>query len=262
MSQREPGKVSESDLHAYVDGALSVECQNEVEAYLLENPDALKQVRAFSAQRQALRTALRPIALESVPQNLHLAALVRKHQRPANTVWRNAAAIVLAVATGALGGWTVHDSRSDIATAGLSALAREASNSYAVYAEDLKRPVEMAAEQRSELIDWVSLRLRRPIAAPDLSKSGYQFIGGRLVSTDHGPAGLFMYDAASGIRIALLVRPMAIQQDAPMLQINNGKLAGFTWSDHGLGYSVVSKERAELLHPLANEVRRQIIAAL
>ena len=70
---------------------------------------------------------------------------------------------------------------------------QEAAASYAVYASDKRRPVELWAVQRDDLVRWLSNRLNRPIAPPDLSVAGYQLLGGRLVATGHGPAALFIY---------------------------------------------------------------------
>ena len=74
---------------------------------------------------------------------------------------------------------------------------------------------------------------------PDLSLSGYRFIGGRVTATAHGPAVLFMYDDDHGTRLVLLSRDMAIDKNAPMAQHSHGSIAGFAWADKGIGYSLV-----------------------
>jgi anti-sigma factor RsiW len=83
-------------------------------------------------------------------------------------------------------------------------------------------------------------------------------MGGRLVATPHGPAALFMYDDDRGTRLVLLMRPMAVDQDTPMSQHSRGAVTGFAWADKGIGYSLVGPTSNEILHPLADEVRRQI----
>jgi anti-sigma factor RsiW len=60
----------------------------------------------------------------------------------------------------------------------------------------------------------------------------------------------------------MIVRPMAVQQDTPMMKRSDGPLAGFTWAARGLGYSVVAPQAPEALHPLADEVRRQAASVL
>jgi anti-sigma factor RsiW len=99
---------------------------------------------------------------------------------------------------------------------------------------------------------------RTPVAIPDLTRSGYRFMGGRVVATTHGPAGLLMYDDDRGTRVVLLIRPMAVERDTPMAPHTSGALRGYSWAAHGIGYSVVAAAAPETLHPLADEVRRQI----
>ena len=79
-----------------------------------------------------------------------------------------------------------------------------------------------------------------------------------LVATPHGPAGMFMYDDDHGTRIAMLVRPMTTDGTTPMTEHGRGGVKGFTWSDRGMGYSLVGPPPAATLHPLADEMRRQI----
>ena len=69
---------------------------------------------------------------------------------------------------------------------------------------------------RDELAGWFSARLKRPVGVPDLSGSGYRLMGGRLVATQQGPAGLLMYDDGHGARFVMLMRPMSVPGDAPM----------------------------------------------
>lgn len=268
--------ILEEDLHAYVDDALDAQRRREVHDYLAHHPDAAREVEAYALHRRSLRAALAPIAEEPLPPSLNLARLGEAHARIEESEerdlqarhrrwpWGMAAAVVLALGLGTGAGWSLRGGMPAGGDAGISALAREATRSYVVYASDTERPVEMGPSQRTELVDWVSSRLGRKVAIPDLTASGYTFIGGRLVMTAHGPAGLFMYDDAAGTRLALTVRPMTVDRDTPVMRPIEAQspVAGYAWADHGLGYGVVGARKAEVLHPLADEMRRQIGASL
>ena len=81
------------------------------------------------------------------------------------------------------------------------------------------------------------------------------------MATPQGPAGLFMYDnghKGRGLRLVVLVKAMKIQKNMPMSLYARGPVNGFAWSDHGMGYSLVGATSSEVLHPLANEVRKQM----
>ena len=144
---------------------------------------------------------------------------------------------------------------------GIDALAQEAAAGYAVDAPDLERPIEIPAPDLAALDQWVSRRIGRPVRAPDLSGSGFPLLGGRLVATPNGPAGMFLYQAKDGARVAMLVRPMEIDKTASMLRRVEGATEGYAWADRGLGYSMVSAQGAEGLARLSREARRQAVQA-
>ena len=260
MSSRPPEPVQEEDLHAYVDNALDAARRKEVQDYLDHNPEAAEAAAKLGAQRQLLRSAFASVADEPIPDRLDLSNLMRERRQQRRRPWQMAAAALLSFGLGTFGGLNMQGNSQP--SGGVAALASEARTSYAVYASDAEHAVELGPEQRAQLVSWVSAKLKRPVAVPDLNKSGYRFAGGRVVSTDHGPAGMFVYEGADGSRLAVMMRPMAREQDTPMMQHSEGDIGGYAWAAGGLGYSLVGTKRAEVLHPLADEVRRQARAGL
>jgi anti-sigma factor RsiW len=246
--------ITEDDLHACVDRVLEPERQAEVAAYLDEHPDVARRVSAFSDQRNLLRAALAPIADEPLPPQLHLSRMIESRHRRWPAWWAIAAMLMLSL--GGVGGWVMRGSLQ-ASPVGLAALAQEAADSYKVYAPDRVRPVEMRANDSAQLVQWVSNRLKQPVKLPDLTGSGYRLMGGRLIATSHGPAAMFMYDDDRGDRLVVLTRPMKSEQSAPMAPHSGGDVSGFAWADGGMGYSLVGQAAADVLKPIANEVRRQ-----
>ncbi|WP_226574537.1 anti-sigma factor family protein [Acuticoccus sediminis] len=269
--------ITEDDLNLYVDGRLDHARHTEVAAYLDAHPDVARRVQGFRDQRDRLRAALQPVVEEPIPSELDLRRLIaERHPAPSGPDaaargrragarvaggWMRAAAALVLLCVGALGGWSLRGMGAP-AVEGVGALAREAAASYAVYAPDRLHPVEIRADDRAALDDWMAARLGRAVAIPDLAPSGYRFMGGRIVPTEHGPAVLLMYDDDKGTRLALLTRPMRADRDAPMSAHGDGEVNGVTWADAGLGYSLVGPKSADTLHPLADEARRQILGAV
>jgi anti-sigma factor RsiW len=250
--------ISEAELHAYLDGALPRERTPEVEAYIEGHPAVAARVEAWRQQRRLLRDALGPIAEEPIPPELNVAALVEARRLPRPTgLWRIAAACLLALGVGAAGGWGLRGATAP-APVGVAAVGQEAAESYRVYAADPDRPVELGAEHREQLVRWVSQRLRRPVAPPDLESAGYRLLGGRLAPTAYGPAAVFIYQGSGGSRIAVLVRPMAVEKTAKMREHSYGAVGGVSWAEDGLGYGLVGAESPSELHPLADQIRSQI----
>ncbi|WP_426419815.1 anti-sigma factor family protein [Bradyrhizobium genosp. A] len=253
MSQR---PITEDDLHAYVDQALEPERRAEVASYLDDHPDVAGRVAAYATQREQLRGALASIAGEPLPAELNLAHIIDNRKRRPLRAWGAIAALLL-LGCGGLGGWTMHSLLLE-GSNGLSSLAQEAAYSYNVYAPDRVRPVEIRASDSAELTRWVSNRLKQPVKVPDLSISGYRLMGGRLVATSHGPAGMFMYDDDHGDRLVVLTRPMSNRYLAtPMMPQSTGDVAGFVWADGGMGYTLVGQLPGDTLKPIANEIRKQ-----
>lgn len=251
--------IGEDDLQAYVDGALDERRRLAVEDYLRARPELARRIALDRDLRAALRGALRPVAEEPLPAGLDVRRLLERRTalRKRRLGPRRAAAALLLLLAGGGAGWTLRDAR-EAPKAGIAALAQEAADSYGVYAPDRTRPVEIAAADAEQLVDWASARLQRPVSIPDLSASGYAFIGGRLVSTPHGPGVLYLFDDGEGTRLALLSRNMAVDREAPMTLQDSGDVTAVTWARDGLGFSLVGPVAGSELHPIADAARAQL----
>ncbi|HLY54782.1 MAG TPA: anti-sigma factor [Stellaceae bacterium] len=248
--------ITEDDLHAYVDQALDPARQAEVAAYLEQHPEVARRVEVYASQRGELRTALAPLAEAPVPPELDLRRMIAARRRP-GAPWLQAVAAVALVALGGAGGWSLHGAVGP-EPGGITTLAQEAADNYSVYAADGVHPVEFKADERAELVSLASRRLERPVDVPELSDLGYRFMGGRVLATEHGPAVMFMYDNDRGTRLVLLSRTMKADQDAPIALHRLGSVAECAWADKGIGYSLAGHANSDILHPLADEIRKQV----
>lgn len=247
--------ITEDDLHAYADQLLEPERRAQVATYLEAHPDVAKRVAAFSDQRDHLRSALAPIADEPLPARLNLSRIIETRRQHTSPLWRAVAAMLL-IGIGGASGWIARG-LTPTSPSGLIALAQEAADSFKVFEPDRVRPVEIRASDGPQLVQWLSNRLNQPVKVPDLTTAGYRLMGGRLIATSHGPAAMFMYDDDRGDRLVVLTRPMLLDKNAPMTPQLREDVAGFTWADGGMGYSLVGRSAVESLRPIANEVRRQ-----
>lgn len=59
--------------------------------------------------------------------------------------------------------------------------ARRAALAHAVYAPEVRHPVEVAAVEKAHLAAWLSKRLEAEVRAPDLGGAGFALLGGRLL---------------------------------------------------------------------------------
>jgi anti-sigma factor RsiW len=249
--------ISEDDLHAYVDHKLDSRRHAEVEAYLVGHPDMAQRVEDFARQRAMLRAALDPLVQEPLPARFNLSRMIEARRKPSATVWRLVAPAALLLVAGGASGWFGH-AAMQAPRGGVAALAQEASDNYAVFTPDLLHPVELRAGDGADLANWVSKRLQHSVRVPNLASSGFRFMGGRLVATPHGPAGMFMYDDDKKSRLVMLMRAMAVEKDAPMSHYEKGAMTGLSWAQGGMGYSLVGEASLARLQPIANDIRKQV----
>lgn len=250
--------ITEDELQAFVDQRLDEDRYTAVRAYLEAHPDVADRIARYGEQREQLAQAFAPAAHEPVPPELNIAHLVQQHRRRSTGGWRHAAAAAVLLAIGCASGWFARD--ADLSgQRSVLAIAAEAAASYHAFAPDFLRPVELRASDQQVLVDWAARRLGRVVSAPDLSSAGYRFMGGRLVPTGHGPALIYMYDDDHGTRLVMMARPLPNPQDGrPMRPYTQDGVRGYAWGDDGFGYSLVGPDRARNIHPLANELRRQL----
>ncbi len=205
--------ITEADLQAWIDGALPAARRGKVENYLVDKPEEAARVRAYLEHKQALRALFNPVLDEALPEHLSTLASPPTAAPPHRSVlarWslqRIAAGIVIALVSG-LTGWLAHDrdpAGETLAKASPRSLPRQAAVAHAVFSPDVRRPVEVGAEQEDQLVAWLSRRLGTPVRPPKLGMIGFELIGGRLLPGNVGPVAQFMYQDASGQRLTRYV---------------------------------------------------------
>ncbi|MCK9381744.1 MAG: anti-sigma factor [Sulfuritalea sp.] len=261
-------QITEADLQAYVDGALTDARRGEVEDYLAAQPDEAERVRAYLTQKQALRSLFNPVLDEPLPENLSVlasppsATAVDRLRKPLLARWslqRIAASLLIALVSG-LAGWLVHDRYPPAESlARTSPLPRRAAVAHAVFSPDVRRPVEVSAEHEDQLVAWLSKRLGTPVRPPKLGALGYELIGGRLLPGNVGPVAQFMYQDASGQRLTLYVSTEnAANQDTAFRFAQEGPVNVFYWIDGKFGYALSAGIDKSKLALVATAVYDQI----
>jgi anti-sigma factor RsiW len=254
--------ISDTDLHAYVDAELSAARRAEVEAQLAADPEAAERVRAYAEQKQALRKLFDPVLDEPLPASLRALAEPPRAPQTALSRWslqRIAAGFAIAVVSGLLG-WLAHDQYRPVETlARTTPLPHQAAVAHAVFSPDMRRPVEVTAEQEDQLVTWLSKRLGTPVRPPKLGAQGYELIGGRLLPGDSGPVAQFMYQDASGQRLTLYVSTEnATNRDTAFRFAQEGPINVFYWIDGKFGYALSAGIAKNELARVATAVYEQL----
>lgn len=249
--------MSEDQLQSYVDGQLAPAELAAVEAYLQNHPEEADRLAIYRQQAKALRAAFAPILEETIPPKLRNAAIAS----PANEVPKVAqgsnsfslqrlAAAVFLLVVGGMVGWLGHDLGHDHSQSPttFATLPHQAAVAHVVFAPDMRRPVEVAADQEAQLVKWLSKRLDAPMRVPQLVEQGFALVGGRLLPGNRGPVAQLMYESANGTRMTLYVsREYAQPGETAFRFAQEGKLNVFYWVDANFGYALSGElDKAQL----------------
>lgn len=272
-----PQRPTDEQLSAWLDGELDDTARAAVESWLRDHPDDAARVRAWAADRDALRAHFGPVRDEPVPEALRRTAL-QGGRRPAAGAWRHARAAGLllgGVALGAALGWQLKPGEGAQPLADAAAAAprwtQRAAVAHAVYVTEVRHPVEVDTrvgapdEQRAQqehLARWLGKRLGMPVRLFDLREHGFELVGGRLLPDLAGPSAQLMYQNASGQRVTVyLRRPEPGTHTAFRFQ-REGELHMFFWAEEGFGCALVGNLPRDRLLALAEAAYRQVEPAL
>ena len=241
--------VAEAELHTYVDGALSESARAEIEAWLRSHPEDAERLRAYIEQNALLRSLYNPVLEEPVP-----AALLAVHPRP----WRRYAAAAVIFVLGIGLGWLIRGMLITPQIVPVS-FARQAATAHAVYAPEVRHPVEVPANEEEHLVRWLSRRLGTNLKAPKLAPLGYDLVGGRLLSGPQGPVAHFMYQDGRGQRLTLYVSRQRGERDDTAFRFSQeDRVSVFYWVDRNFGYALSGEIRREQLLQVAEVVYKQL----
>lgn len=234
--------ITDSDLHAWLDGQLSEARRIQVEAWLQAHPEKLQEFKKHQQLDSELHALLDPVISEPIPESLRIL--------PRRRLFSRIAAAISFLLIGSLAGWQANNLFTPQQTQHVEHnLVRPAMFAHVVYSTEEKHPVEVAAKQEQHLIKWLSNRLHTTIKAPNLLPFGYELVGGRLLPSTDRMAAQFMYQTNSGQRITLYVRRIqSVQAEAQFHFVESETVNTFYWIEGKLGYALSGDlKRRELL---------------
>lgn len=248
--------ISDTELQAYVDGFLSEERRQAVEAELLCNPSLQSEVAIWQRQNETLRALYapaldEPLPTRILPDNVNKRVLVARQKW-----WRMAAAAVFLAALGGLGGWFGRDLSGGALTPPWP-LAREAMVAHSLYASEIVHPVEVKAEQEQHLSAWLSRRLDRTLNVPDLRAEGLSLVGGRLLPAQGGPAAQLMYEDPEGKRVTLFIVPSDDMKETSLRYLSQNNLEALVWTDNAISCVLVGDMPRARLQKIALSAYKQ-----
>lgn len=232
-----PITPTEDELHAFVDGVLDRDRALQIEAYLASRPEEAARVAAWRRGAEGLRAALAGVSRLPPNPALDPVAIRRALRLRSQRRLLLCASFLVVLGLGALGGWQAHS----LSIAATHPPMDDAVEAYRIFATDRLRPVEMTAQDADGLQSWLSARLGRPMALPNLAPYGFDLLGGRLLSTPDGAAALLMYEDGNGQRISFYIRPSKRFPGGLSGLRHDGGLTTKYWFRTGYGFAVVGR---------------------
>ncbi len=234
--------VGEDELQALVDGALRDPARlAAVQRWVEERPEAAARVRAYAAQRDALRAALAPKAAEPIPARLRIAHLRAARRGAMLARLRVAAAVGGLVLIGAGLGWSARDPT-------------------APQIEVAARTTPEAREARAPETDiaaWLSDQLGERLAPPDLAVFGFILAQARVLRGTDGQSALLRYRDSEGAVVSLWRHPTRDPVPRELRCTDEpGGLVTYAWSDGRRLHVVSAALPRERLRPIALAVER------
>lgn len=268
-------QITESDLHAYVDGELPKADHERVERFLRRHPGDADRMREYAAQKRALKALFDPVLEEPLPENLRRLTSPPNPESPQGIAagwramsgsrrryewWQRIAAAIFVAAIGGATGWFARDRYAPTPSlAAVVPLPRQAAVAHAVYSPDVRRPVEVRGDQEEQLVTWLSKRIGAQVKAPKLGGLGYELVGGRLLPGNAAPVAQFMYQDATGQRLTLYVSTENVtNRETAFRFAQEGKVNVFYWVDGKFGYALSATIGKDELGRVASAVYDQL----
>jgi anti-sigma factor RsiW len=251
-----PRRISEAELHAFVDGELAPAERAEIAELLAASPTDMALVREIGELNEAIRARYGGHIAEPTTAEAWLGRLgggwlawPRRLARPAAAVF----VLLGAAAAGYLARGLLEEPRAPETVFVATALG-----THSVYVPEVRHPVEVKADE-AHLVRWLAKRVGADVRAPVLVSAGWKLMGGRLLPDQYGhPAAQFMYEDATGRRMTLYIRKETGLDNTAFRFFERDGFGAFYWIDRPLAYALTGRLSRDELMTLANAVYGQL----
>ena len=252
-----PAPIGEDELQALVDGQLDPARAEVLERYLAARPEDAARLRAFIAQRDALRAALAFKAAEPIPARLRSAHLRSARHRAAVSRWRAIAAAAVLLLAGSGFGWTARG------TLDVAMPVADPASAPAALHRALADPGQRleASARDTDIAGWLRAKTGEAIPVPRLVGYGFTLDLAWVLPAADGPSVMLRFMDPDGTAVSVWRRPT---HDPVPRQLRcadePGGLVTYTWSDGRHLHAVTAALPRERLRPVALAVERAMEA--
>ena len=214
--------VSEEELHAYFDDELPRERRPDVEEYLLQRPQERRRFEAYASDGADLARIFS-----------HVGSAGPKRRAIHTVPWRQAAAVVLLVSAGAIGGWL---GRGTLDDGDMTRLGYRAAAAHIMLNDAASRPLSVASLE--ELSRHLSAALGTKIELHDTASTGYTLVSGRLLPAATGQAAQLAFRGPDGQLITFYLEGRPGATETAFRHIPADGVTTVAWEDDNLACAI------------------------
>lgn len=247
-------KLTDTTLLAYVDGELDSNSAHQISIALETDPEARERVDRLRQSAVLARAVFeRPSSIIMCPK---LRALIdtaspRRYRR----IFFAAAASIAIAAISFGSGFLVELSRARQEISFDARLFDEVADYHTMYAYEDDHQVEVSADRREHIEEWLGARLQRRLHVPDLTDRALHFVGARLLVVDGSPVAQLVYHWPGQPHKPLaLCITFGSPDEQPIKADARDGVQQILWRHRGYTYVLVGWASQPMLNSLAAEV--------
>jgi anti-sigma factor RsiW len=253
-----PAPVTESELHAYLDGELTPARIDEVEAHFLaDEADALR-FGIYRRQSDLMRRLYgqlkrQPVSNELLPL---IPAVVRLRPRRS---WLGSLFVSLLVLTlGGAAGWFGH-LYYDQMKAAVAAPLNEALAAHRISIQRRPTGVEVLGGDGRATLEWLGREFGFRTTSLDPELVGFTLLGGELIPSPVGIAAQLQLRAGPDERLTLYVQPGGSREITPFRSASAPRERMVSWQANGASLVLVGRLPEEEMTTIAEAIQAGLV---
>jgi anti-sigma factor RsiW len=252
--------VTESELHAYLDGELTPARIDAVEMHFLADESDALRFGIYRRQSDLLRRLYGQLRRQPVPNELLplIPTVVRMRPRRSPLRWVLVSLAVLAA--GAAAGWFGHLSYEQTKLSGTAPL-NEALAAHRISIQRRPTGVEVLGGDGRATLDWLGREFGFQTTGPSPDLAGLTLVGGQLVPSAVGIAAELQLRAGRDERLTLYVQPGGTAELTPFRSASAPRERMVAWQSNGATMVLVGRLPEDEMQTIAAAIQTGLIGS-
>ena len=178
-----------------------------------------------------------------------------------NFSFRSMAAGIALLIAGGIGGFVFNEANQpEITVAQTTGWLHHVADYHGIYAQQKRHLVEVGADEADHIVGWLSNTTGLPFSIPDITNTGFEFQGARLLVVKGKPVAQLMYKDQTGSVVAICFQSSS-GSTMGSNETKSSTINGFdilSWSKGNGQYLVIGEQTESRLKEVADQVKLDI----